>query len=309
MESLSEIVSLRHGIGRLDPEGPPEAVLVAGRLPPGCRRVGVLPGSFNPPTNAHWRLAEGALESAGLDAVLILLSVRTVDKEQVTRLRLEDRVIALRRLIGDRPNLGAVATNRGLYVDQAGALRQALLPPPTEIVFLVGFDKIVQIFDPKYYQDRDAALRRLLAEAHILVAPREGRTDRDLADLLARPENRAFTTAVAPLSLLPGAIDPDLSATRVREAIAAGRPPAGIPPAVAEFLHEVGAFESDQVLAGGEPINRYELRHRIVDELSPRAGSPGGEETFQRWLAVAGAPTAEGQALRRRLRAGHGIPR
>ena len=285
MESLREIVRLRELIGRLDPAGPPEAALAADRLPDGCRYVGVLPGSFNPPTNAHWALADSALASAGLDAVLFLLSVRTVDKERVTGLRLEDRLIALGRLIGDRPNLAAVVTNRGLYVDQAAALRSTLLLPPAEIIFLVGFDKIVQIFDPKYYQDRDTALRRLFAEARILVAPRQGQTERDLATLLDRPENRPFAAWVDPLSLPPGAIDPDLSATDVREAIAAGRPLSGVPPAVAEFLREAGAFAPDQILAGGERLNRYEERHRVIDELVPLAGSPEGEASFKRRLA------------------------
>ena len=294
MESLGEILRLRELIGRLDPAGPPEAVLARGGLPKGSRRVGVLPGSFNPPTNAHRALAEAALTSAGLDAVLFLLSVRTVDKEQVTGLRLEDRLIALGRLIADRPNLAAVATNRGLYVDQAAALRRSLLPPPAEIVFLVGFDKIVQIFDPKYYQDRDAALRQLFAEARILVAPRAGQDERDLAELLGRPENRPFAGSVAPLPVPPGALDPELSATRVRAALAAGRPPAGVPEPVGRFLRDVGAFEPDQVLAGGERVSRYALRGRLIEDLAAQAGDPAVEETFRRLLAGAPAPGPEG---------------
>ena len=37
---------------------------------------------------------------------------------------------------------------------------------------IYGYDKVVQIFDPRYYDDRDAALDRLFALSSLLVAPR-----------------------------------------------------------------------------------------------------------------------------------------
>ena len=41
--------------------------------------------------------------------------------------------------------------------------------PTAELTLLVGYDKVVQILDPKYYDDRDAALHELFALARLLV--------------------------------------------------------------------------------------------------------------------------------------------
>jgi nicotinamide-nucleotide adenylyltransferase len=174
-------------------------------------RVGLLPGSFNPPTDAHLALA-AAGRAAGLDSVVYLLAKRTVDKERLTGLRLEERLA----LLGDlaRPSGDAVAfVNRGLYVDQARAIRGAL-PEATELVFLVGHDKIVQIFDRRYYTDRDAALRELFALSSFLVAPRAEAGADQLRDLLAEPANRPFADRVRPLPLAERYRD--VSSTRAR---------------------------------------------------------------------------------------------
>src|SRR5207248_8509577 len=80
------------------------------------------------------------------------------------------------------------------------AMRGAL-PLVAELVFLVGHDKIVQIFDPRYYSDRDGALRELFALSGFLVAPRAGAGIDELRDLLAEPENRQFAARVRPLAL------------------------------------------------------------------------------------------------------------
>lgn len=298
--TLAEIIRPRGLIAGLDPAGPPAAVLVAGDLPVAARRVGVLPGSFNPPTEAHTALIEVALAAGLIDAGVDLLSVRTVDKEQVSGLRLEDRLIALDRLIAGRSGRAAVLVNSGLYVDHVAALRASLLPPAAEIVFLVGFDKILQIFDPKYYDDRDEALRRLFADASILVAPRAGQDDRDLAALLDRPENRPFAGRVAPLPLPHGLVAPDLSATQVREALAAGRPPPGLADPVARFLRAIGAF-TPPVAVGGEHVDRYQLRHRIAGYLTNEPDSEDREAAFAEWPRLIIEGSERGRELLRRL--------
>ena len=78
-------------------------------------------------------------------------------------------------------------------------------PDLDTLLFLVGYDKIVQIFDPRYYDDRDAALRKLFGLASFLVAPRDDATADDLAALLSRPENRPFAGRVRSLPL-PSAV-------------------------------------------------------------------------------------------------------
>src|SRR5439155_24398494 len=131
---------------------------------------------------------------------LFLLSTLTIDKERPQGALLEDRLLVLelhaRRTAGRAVGL----TNRGLYVEQAELIRSEL-PHLDRLTFLVGFDKIVQIFDPRYYDQRDAALRRLFRLAGFAVAPRAGAGPAELAELLARPENRPFAGPVRPLAL------------------------------------------------------------------------------------------------------------
>jgi len=210
-------------VEELDPAGPPEARLVRAAAPSG--RVGLLPGSFNPPTDAHVALARAG-RAAGLRCVYYLLSKRTVDKERVTGIPLADRLDLLSGIAAASGD-GVAFVNRGLYVDLAAAMRRTL--PSAELVFLVGHDKIVQIFDRRYYPDGDAALEALFSLAAFLVAPRAGAGGDDLAALLAAPENRRFAARVGRLTL--DERHRDASSTRVRD----GRSH-DVPPSVAEYL-------------------------------------------------------------------------
>jgi nicotinic acid mononucleotide adenylyltransferase len=210
-------------VDALDPAGAPEARLVraAGSSGP----LGLLPGSFNPPTDAHVALARAG-RAAGLVSVYYLLSKQTVDKERVTGIPLADRLDLLCRIAAESGD-GVAFANRGLYVELAGAMRRLL--PSARLVFLVGHDKIVQIFDRRYYADRDAALEELFGLATFLVAPRADADGDALADLLAAPENRRFAGQVAPLAL--GDRHRDTSSTRVRRGESGA-----VPSVVAEYL-------------------------------------------------------------------------
>lgn len=183
-------------VASVSAQGPPDVRWIV-PPPAAARRLGLLPGSFNPPTSAHLALARAG-RAAGLDAVAYLLSKRTVDKERVTGLELPERLHLLADLA--RADGDALAfLNRGLYVDIASTVRAAL--PRVDLVFLVGHDKIVQIFDPRYYDDRERALQELFGLARFLVAPRADAGGDELAALLAEPANAPFADRVAPLAL------------------------------------------------------------------------------------------------------------
>lgn len=231
----------------------PAAARVAGDPPPAGGSLGLLPGSFNPPTVAHQTLAQAGLTAGGLDRVWYSLSTRTVDKEVVTGACLEDRLLLLDLLAADDARLGTLILNRGLYVDQAQIVRVAY-PDLGALVFLVGFDKIVQIFDPRYYDDRDAALEQLFALASFLVAPRGSDEGPALAALLDRPENRRFAGAVRPLDLPPELRE--VASSTVRGEVAGGgvQPEQTVPPIVAAFMAETGVYAD-------EPRYRARLRH------------------------------------------------
>jgi nicotinic acid mononucleotide adenylyltransferase len=162
-------------------------------------RVGVLAGSFNPLTRAHVALAEAARTTAGLDAIAWTCAAVSVDKERVARASLVDRLAQLLAYARQDTRAAVVLVNRGLYVDQGRLLRR-LIDPSGDLAIVVGFDKVVQILDPRYYTDRDAALSALFQAARLLVAPRGHDGPESLNALLALPENRAYAGRIAYLA-------------------------------------------------------------------------------------------------------------
>ncbi len=239
-------------LGDLDPAAPPRARLL--RPPPAGlgTRFGALPGSFDPLTSAHAALAAAALRHGGLHSLLYLLSVYTVDKVARDHAALPDRALVLLHHVARRRRQGVIVVNRGLYVEEAEAVAP-LLPAGAELWFVVGFDKIVQVFDPRYYADREAALRRLFSLAGFLVAPRAAAGRADLAALLDRPENRPYRPRVRPIPLAPAYRDD--SATVARALLAAGRDASALlAPAAAAFMAATGCYRDDAAYAARRQV-------------------------------------------------------
>lgn len=233
----------RESLGSLDAARPPEARLLAGTSPRGAR-LAIMSGSFNPPTRAHVGLAHAALAGGDVEYLLFALAVRTIDKERIIGAPLAERCAMLASLVAEEPRFGAVTCNRGLYLDQAIAIGAAFAP--RDLAFVAGFDKIVQILDPKYYADRAAALQHLFRLARFLVAPRDGAGAPELEALFARSDNRPFAERVRflPLSALE-AREQRLSATLVRAALARGEDVAwAVPSAILPALRRTDAYRT-----------------------------------------------------------------
>ena len=231
-------------IAALDGAAAPRLAVVAGapRLAD-ARHVGILAGSFNPPTLAHEQLAERARASSDIAAIIWTISRVTVNKEAVTHAPLADRLLILEALIAPRPREAVALINRGLYVEQIAAIR-ASLPHVQAITFVIGFDKIVQIVDPHYYTDRDAALNLLFSQAEILVAPRDEHTEGDLTALFARPENQRWATRVHFLPLDPQLRD--IASSHIRAHGAAPQSTLTAVPPEGQALIDSGAYADEK---------------------------------------------------------------
>jgi nicotinic acid mononucleotide adenylyltransferase len=287
---IGRLRRFRSALDRLDPAGPPRAEVVAGSgPPPGAPAVGILAGSFNPPTVAHVDLAEIARPAARLDRVAFLLSKRTLDKERITGLALEDRLLLLSWLVEPRPWAAVALTNRGLYVDQAVAMAEAL-PAGTVLWFLVGSDKVLQIFDPRYYPDREAALAALFERAGLLAAGRGAAGAAEIDALLDRPENRPYRDRVR-LVELPAAMSA-ISSTEVRQACARGEDIGTlVPREVATFLAETGAFAGEHATTATGAAPRYAARRRALGHLLAHPDQAADGEVFRRLVEEAPAGT------------------
>lgn len=262
-----ELLRWLHGlVSACPPDSAPCVRLACGERLASAHRLYVLPGSFNPLTRAHLALADAAQREQAAP-VLFTLATRTVDKERPEGALLEDRLLVLLLHARTRADRTAAILNRGLYVDQAELLRRAL-PQVKELIFLVGFDKIVQILDPRYYTEREAALRRLFALASFAVAPRAGSGPRELAALLARPENQPYAPAIRPLDVESGLAD--ISSSAVRAALARGaQPPAELPPESRAFIAATGCYAPPIRTADGRQIDRYwRERQSLLDQLA-----------------------------------------
>ncbi|MGN6696745.1 MAG: hypothetical protein ACTHMR_01180 [Thermomicrobiales bacterium] len=296
---LPPIFALRTALVALDPAAPPRAVVaVPAAMPPITTPplpppIGILAGSFDPLTNAHAALARAALDRGGCGAVYLALSRHTVDKESRARPTQADRALVLREYVRGHARHGLLFFNRGLYADQAVAARAAF-PRAGEIRFIVGFDKARQIFDPRYYTDRDAALRQLFAHVTLLVAPRAGDSASDLAALLDQPANRPYRADVRALPFDPAyAAD---SSTAVRAAAQAGAPVAElVPPPAAIFIAETRPY--DPSIDNTPDRDAYALREALLTALGADRAWAESRANFRHLHALAQTPTPAGEQL------------
>ncbi|HXF56059.1 MAG TPA: adenylyltransferase/cytidyltransferase family protein [Actinomycetota bacterium] len=196
--------------------------------------VGLLPGSFDPLTVAHAALAEAARRE-GAELVVLLYSVRTLPKEGDVApplLSEPERLAALERFVRGRPGLAVGVCSHGLLADQAEAAARRF--PSSELWVVVGSDKVLQLFHPRWYEDRDQALGRLFGRATVRYAVRAG-DDGRVEEVLARAENAPWRDRVRPLAADPGVAS--VSSRTVRERLGRGEDVrALVPPEVLPVL-------------------------------------------------------------------------
>ncbi len=169
-------------------------------------RLGILPGTFNPPTRAHLALARAAL--ARVDEVVFVLP-REFPHKRYEGASFDDRVRMLETALENEPRFSIAATAGGLFIDIARACREAY-GPGVELYILCGRDAAERIVNWDY--GRPGAFLEQLDEYQLLVAPRQGAYEPP-AECAARIHSLPFEPRYD-----------ELSATDVRERIARGEP-------------------------------------------------------------------------------------
>lgn len=141
------------------------------------RRICILDSLFNPPHLAHYALAKEALrykyENTDLDReganpktqipLILLLLVKNADKGHTTSVEEISHRLEMMLLMADylHENLGVhvtvAVTNHAKFVDKSSSvlsylkLEYSQYVQQLKLTFLVGFDTLLRIFDPKYY--------------------------------------------------------------------------------------------------------------------------------------------------------------
>ncbi len=199
-------------------------------------RLGVFSGSFNPPTIAHVQLCERAQTFLQLREVLLLLALVNVDKSWFD-FSLEQRVAMMLAIADKRPNWSVALCSHGRFVEKAQAIAK-VYPDGTEIWFLVGYDTLVRLFEPRFYPDvpMEQALSQFFAVARLAVFPRSDADEGAVEKFLGQPQVAPFADHIV---TVPS--DPSLrwvSSTLVRQKWRRGEDFSDlVPPEVRAFLH------------------------------------------------------------------------
>jgi nicotinate (nicotinamide) nucleotide adenylyltransferase len=131
-------------------------------------RLGVLPGTFNPPTRAHLALAHAALPQC--DEILFVLP-RALPHKDYSGVSFQDRLCLLERAVTAHPHFSAASSHGGLFLEIAAECREAY-GCDVQIAFLCGRDAAERIVGWKY--EREEMLAEMFDQFSLLVARRQG---------------------------------------------------------------------------------------------------------------------------------------
>jgi len=200
------------------------------------RRIGVLGGSFDPPHVGHIEIARRAKEAIGLDKVLLVVAGNPYQKRP--RASAEDRyemtVRAARGLDGiEVPRFELDRPGPSYTIDTVEALRRQ--DPFAEIWLILGADALNGIKSWHRWEE-------LVDSVKFCVVPREGFPLEDA--LSALNERRGEFCVLDSVKPLP------YSSTSIRRAVASGKRPEGVDPAVASYIEERGLYRFSEDRGG-----------------------------------------------------------
>lgn len=222
------------------------------------RAVGVFGGTFDPVHNGHLRVATEVFEELAL-AEVRMVPCHVPAHRGAPGATAGQRMQMLRAAIDGQP--GLVADPRELdragpsyMVDTLASLR-AELGADVPLLLLLGADAFAGL--PTWHRWRD-----LLLHAHLVVLTRPGHGSEpfgdELADLVTRvriqtaaelvssPSGRILFRPVTPL---------EISASRIRELVAAGRSPRHlVPETVRNIIERLGLYGSGPTADHGKPV-------------------------------------------------------
>jgi len=164
----------------------------------GSMRIGVYPGTFDPPTIAHIAIADAARQQCDLDAVELVVNAAPLGKGAVRPL--EQRLRMLEAIAERRPWLRVGVTEEQHLADIADGYD----------VLVLGADKWAQVLDPVFYESqaaRDGAVSRL---PQLAVAPRHGMALPDVCVVLALDADMAAISSTAARAGQLDAVPPEV---------------------------------------------------------------------------------------------------
>ncbi len=227
-----------------DPVGPPRAGFLQ-RAVRGLNRPGgslvVMDASFNPMTLAHETMLSQASESCDAGEALLLLSHANVDKD-IYGASLGQRLAMIGHYAEPDSNLSVAGCSHARFVDKARALRP-LYPESTRLFFVVGYDTLLRLFDPRYYINLSDELSTLFDCAHVVAANRDNIDPEAMRTLMSSPEYVAFSNRVRFIRLR--GVHSQISSTEVRTLKKHGAPIGHlVPPRIADAIDALNLYRA-----------------------------------------------------------------
>ena len=130
--------------------------------------VGVLPGAFNPVTNAHIALAKASIEQHRLEQIVFLLP-EVFPHKAYAGASFEERLALLRAALSGKPRCAIASSDRGLFIEIAKSVRDDY-GPGVDIYLICGRDAAERIVDWDYGDGPDFA--KQLRQFQMLVGSR-----------------------------------------------------------------------------------------------------------------------------------------
>jgi len=189
---------------------------------PGRERIGVFGGTFDPIHHVHLNAARAALEQAGLDRVLFVVSARPPHKKDDTAATAEQRLAMVRAAIAGEARFEA--SDIEFHRDGPSYTHQTLadlasLHPGADLFLIIGDDSFAEF--PSWKEPE-----AILARAKLLVLPRPGKARRAPESMHGKYEYLPFQES-------------DMSSTEIRRRVEVGESIAGlVPEAVERFIRD-----------------------------------------------------------------------
>ncbi|MGA1196662.1 MAG: nicotinate-nicotinamide nucleotide adenylyltransferase [Candidatus Latescibacterota bacterium] len=227
-------------INQLNPHGSPTAKMIHQNTQDYALKVGILDASFNPFTLAHESLIQTSKETLKLDSMLLMLSLANVDKE-LFGATLEQRLAMLTEY-AKQHHLSVAICSHARFVDKIMALTPCYAPN-TQFYFIVGYDTLVRLFDPKYYADMQADLQKLFQTCHFIAANRENNDQRVLDAFLKKSDVQPFSKRIHTISLPLNMAQ--ISSTQVRNNIQSKQPIEHlVPQVISKAIHYLHLYSN-----------------------------------------------------------------
>jgi nicotinic acid mononucleotide adenylyltransferase len=220
---------------------------------PPVASMALLAGSFDPVTVAHVALAEAARGRAEL--VALVYSARTLPKESGAARPLlgeRERIETVAAVTAAHDGLAAGLCSHGLLAEQVAAAAARF--PGAAVSVVLGSDKLAQLMDPAWYDDRDATLGSLFGAADVLYAARRGDED-VIAGALAEAAALGWERRIRRLDVSPDVAG--VASREVRERARAGLDVSAlVPPEALPAVLEAAGRDGRRGSIPGGPTTR-----------------------------------------------------